>query len=141
MYIDDQGKKVKTTPVSKENETPADDLGIGNAKPLARDIGELLTQLINIDANHDDKITAMEAFAIVQLVTVKIVTRFNTFKDAFDELKDADGFERNDLITELAATFKMENETAEKLIEAWLYWINEVSELIANTVSILKTEK
>jgi hypothetical protein len=115
-------------------------LGIDNAIPFAQDIGSIITGLVNIDTNKDGHISGMEVFGFLQLATVKVIGRFNTFNEALAEIKDTDSDERNALIAEFSKTFDLTNDDAELLIEEWIGWIEDGGTLVGRTIQLLKKD-
>lgn len=91
--------------------------GIEFASPFVRDVAELISKGLRIDADKDGKISLTEGLVLGQSVIVTLMKHYSDALQAVEDLKDADSIERKELIKVFAEGFDLDDDTIESLIE------------------------
>ena len=95
--------------------------------------GQLITAAANLDSDKDGQIELTEIFNFVQTLVMKVAGVYGSFPAAIKQLKDVTSDERTEFIDLFAANFELSNEDAEKLIEEWLFVVDDLLDAIKAT--------
>lgn len=103
------------------------------ASPFVRDLADLISKALRIDADGDGKVSLAEGLVLGQSAIVAFMKHYNSAIDALEDLKDADSEERKELIRVFSQGFDLDNDTVETLIERTFAFVEEV---ITKTISL-----
>ena len=95
------------------------------ASPFVRDVAELISKGLRIDADKDGKISLTEGLVLGQSVIVSLMKHYSSVLDAVADLKDADAIERKELIKVFSEGFDLEDDTIESLIERTIAFVED----------------
>ena len=95
--------------------------------------GQLITAAANLDSDKDGRIELTEIFNFVQTLVMKVAGVYGSFPKALKQLNDVTSDERSEFIDLFAAKFELSNEDAEKLIEEWLFVVDDLLDAIKAT--------
>lgn len=108
--------------------------------PVVSFIGRLITALLHIDEDQDNKVEGMEILQFAQTVGFDAFATFRDFTlpDFIAQLRDLDATERKEAIELFAADFKARNQEMEWLIEDWLRYLENGAVLVERSKTLLK---
>lgn len=95
------------------------------ASPFVRDVAELISKGLRIDADKDGKISLTEGLVLGQSVIVTLMKHYNDALEAVNDLKDADAIERKELIKVFSEGFDLDDDAIESLIERTIAFVED----------------
>ena len=95
--------------------------------------GQLITAAANLDSDKNGQIELTEIFTFVQTLVMKVAGVYGSFPSAIKQLNDVTSDERSEFIDLFASNFELTNDNAEKLIEEWLYVVDDLLDAIKAT--------
>lgn len=95
------------------------------ASPFIRDLADLISKALRVDADGDGKVSLAEGLVLGQSAIVAFMKHYNNVTDALDDLKDADSEERKELIRVFSQGFDLDNDTVEILIERTFAFVED----------------
>jgi hypothetical protein len=105
------------------------------ASPFVRDVAELISKGLRIDADKDGKISLTEGLVLGQSVIVALMKHYSDVLQAVEDLKDADAIERKELIKVFSEGFDLDDDTIESLIERTIAFVEDT---ITNATGLVK---
>lgn len=105
------------------------------ASPFIRDVAELISKGLRIDADGDGKISLTEGLVLGQSLIISLMKHYSSVLDAVADLKDADAIERKELIQVFSEGFDLDDDTIESLIERTIAFVEDT---ITQTTGLVK---
>lgn len=105
------------------------------ASPFVRDVAELISKGLRIDADKDGKISLTEGLVLGQSVIVALMKHYSDVLQAVEDLKDADAVERKELIKVFSEGFDLDDDVIESLIERTIAFVEDT---ITNATGLVK---
>ena len=99
--------------------------------------GQLITAAANLDTDKNGQIELTEIFTFVQTLVMKVAGVYGSFPKALKQLNDVTSDERSEFIDLFASNFELTNVDAEKLIEEWLYVVDDLLDAIKATKNFI----
>lgn len=111
--------------------------------PIVAFLGKLITQLVHIDEDQDNKVEGAEILKFAQNVGFDAFATFKDFsaQEFLAQLKDLDEEERKKEIEIFAQDFVLRNQEAEWLLEDWLRFLEQGIILVQRSKTVFSKPK
>lgn len=110
------------------------------ASPFIRDLADLISKALRVDADGDGKVSLAEGLVLGQSAIVAFMKHYNSVTDALEDLKDADSEERKELIRVFSQGFDLDNDTVELLIERTFAFVEDTVTKVVGLASEWQAE-